>query len=103
MKLKWSPARLALVGMVVGLICLELGLRAYGFGKPLLYEATSYGYRVKPSQHLMRFGNELSYNRQGMRSPEITAQPAPGVLRVLCIGDSITFGDRKSTRLNSSH
>ena len=83
---------LLLAAVLIILFSLELALRAYGFGKPLLYEATPYGYRVKPDQHLQRFGNRLDYNREGMRSSEISARPTQGVLRVLCIGDSITFG-----------
>jgi lysophospholipase L1-like esterase len=70
----------------------ELACRSRGLHAPLLYERTGYGYRVKPGQQLRRFGNRLAYNRFGMRSDEIADVPAPGVVRVLCIGDSVTYG-----------
>ncbi len=39
---------------------------------------------------------ELAYtariNSLGLRGPETTLEPAPGVFRVLCLGDSTTFG-----------
>lgn len=81
------------VAMFAGLLlALELAARWAGLGKPLLYEKTAYGYRVVPGQTLERFGHRLSYNDYGMRSESVAARPDPGVLRVLCVGDSITFG-----------
>jgi len=74
------------------LAVIEIGARLCGLGKPLLYEKTSYGYRVQPDQSLKRFGRRVSYNAFGMRSEPATPRPAAGVLRVLCVGDSITFG-----------
>ena len=39
---------------------------------------------------------ELAYtariNSLGLRGPETTVEPAPGVFRILCLGDSTTFG-----------
>lgn len=83
---------IALGAVIAFAVALELGARLCGLGRPLLYEKTSYGYRVLPNQHLKRFGNRVSYNVYGMRSEPATPRPAAGVLRVLCIGDSITFG-----------
>lgn len=80
------------------LVVAEIAARGYGLGSPLLYEKTGYGYRVKPDQSLSRFGNRLSYNRQGLRSEPMTDVPAPGKLRILCIGDSITFGGAETTQ-----
>lgn len=81
------------LGVALGLIvAVEIGARLCGLGRPLLYEKTSYGYRVLPDQSLKRFGNRVSYNAYGMRSEAATPRPAAGVLRVLCVGDSITFG-----------
>lgn len=74
------------------LVALEAGARLVGLGRPLLYEKTSYGYRVVPGQQLNRFGKRVAYNEWGMRSEPVSARPEPGVLRVLCVGDSITFG-----------
>jgi GDSL-like Lipase/Acylhydrolase family len=70
----------------------EAVARYYGLHRPLLYEKTGYGYRVQPDQHLRRFGNTVSYNSFGLRSEAVDPDPKPDVLRVLCIGDSITNG-----------
>lgn len=83
---------LAAAALAGALVAAELLARALGLGHPLLYEKTDYGYRVAPDQTLVRFGHRVSYNAYGMRSEAITPLPATGVLRVLCIGDSITFG-----------
>jgi len=84
-------ARKWLFIVIIGLVAAEVALRVYGFGQPLLYEKTKYGYRVKPSQDIKRFGNRLYYNRQGLRSGEIDGASGPQ-RRVLCLGDSITYG-----------
>ena len=66
---------------------------AFGLGNPPLYESSSdYGYRALPNQNLRRFGNRIFYNAEGLRSEPITTKPAPGTIRVLCVGDSITYG-----------
>lgn len=83
---------LALTALVVLVAAAEFVARASGLGRPLLYEKTDYGYRVVPAQDLRRFGHRVSYNAYGMRSEPITPLPAAAVTRILCIGDSITFG-----------
>ena len=80
-------------GAVLGLlVAVELGARLCGLGRPLLYEKTAYGYRVAPGQMVKRFGHRASYNAYGMRSEPISAMPASSTVRILCVGDSITFG-----------
>ena len=74
------------------LVVAEIACRAYGLHTPVLYEATPYGYRVRPNQDLRRFGNRVFYNAQGLRSEPAEPMPSAGVERVLCIGDSVTFG-----------
>lgn len=76
------------------LVSAELVARyTIGLGSPPLYESSpDYGYRALPNQDLRRFGNRIFYNAQGLRSETIADKPAPGTIRVLCIGDSITFG-----------
>jgi lysophospholipase L1-like esterase len=78
--------------VVAVLAASELLCRVCGLHRPVLYETTVYGYRVQPNQDLRRFGNRVFYNAFGMRSESTTALPADGVLRVLCIGDSIANG-----------
>jgi lysophospholipase L1-like esterase len=74
------------------LIAVEGVARWFGLHTPVLYERTSYGYRVKPSQDIRRFGNRVFYNSYGLRSEPMSPSPAPGVMRILCLGDSITNG-----------
>lgn len=45
------------------------------------------GYRGRITNHV-EFDHEVLVNSHGMRGPE----PAPAALRVLCLGDSFTFG-----------
>lgn len=88
-KIKW----LFITGVLL-LGATEISARyVLGLGDPPLYEASPiYGYRAKPNQDVRRFGNRIFYNAQGLRSEPIATLPKPGTIRVLCIGDSITFG-----------
>jgi len=76
------------------LALLELVLRlGLGFGKPLLMQADAKaGYLYQANQEAKRFGKRTHINAFHQRSEETTALPAPGVRRILCLGDSVTFG-----------
>lgn len=74
------------------LIVAELVGRAVGLHEPIVFERTHYGYRAVPGQSLNRFGNRIDYDARGLRSEPTPARPGPGVLRVLCLGDSVTNG-----------
>jgi lysophospholipase L1-like esterase len=87
----------SLIGtLVVLLIVVELVGRRIGLHTPVLYEATAYGYRVAPNQDIRRFGNRVFYNAQGLRSEPSTAKASVGTTRILCIGDSVTYGGTQS-------
>ncbi|MBW4466386.1 MAG: SGNH/GDSL hydrolase family protein [Pegethrix bostrychoides GSE-TBD4-15B] len=80
-------------GIIAVLVGLELVLRLFGFGKPLLYQADSQiGYLIAPNQQTCRFGKQIAINRHSMRSPEIAAARPDQTLRVLMLGDSILNG-----------
>lgn len=83
--------RLALAALLAALAC-EIAARAYGLHQPVIYEATDYGYRVAPNQDARRFGHGIHYNAQGLRNDAVAAMAPAGVLRVLCLGDSVTNG-----------
>jgi hypothetical protein len=72
----------------------ELVARAFGLGDPpLLVDDPLAEYRYAPSTSYRRFGNEISYNRWSMRSPDFPARKAfAGEQRVLVIGDSVVNG-----------
>jgi lysophospholipase L1-like esterase len=74
------------------LVLAELAARAAGFHRPLLYERTEYGYQPVAGQRVRLFSNHTWYNRWGARGDELADRPDDGVLRILCVGDSITNG-----------
>ena len=83
------------IGVIVGVfVAVELLLRlVFGLGNPALFEKSpEYGYRFKPSQNIRRFGNRIYFNDKGLRSEEIDKLADVGTIRILCIGDSITYG-----------
>lgn len=92
-----------LIGLATTFIITEILLRVVlGLGNPPIFEKSEhYGYRFKPSQDIYRFGKRIYFNSEGLRSEEINEKPAEGVMRILCIGDSITYGgwftDQKDT------
>lgn len=79
---------------MAGLLVVELVLRVgVGLGDPPLYEShPSIEYVMKPGVY-QRFGNTVTVNSFGMRSPESAVLPLPeGARRILVIGDSIVNG-----------
>jgi lysophospholipase L1-like esterase len=56
------------------------------------YDATRWH---RPKAHLRAFTHAAPVwtNSRGLRNEEVAARPSPGVLRILCIGDSLTFGN----------
>jgi hypothetical protein len=64
-----------------------------GLGDPVLVAPdAACGYITKPNQRIFRFFVHTRINRFGMRSEEISRGRPPGVVRVLFVGDSITYG-----------
>lgn len=82
-------AAVGTLGLAAELLCRF----ALGLGSPPLYRADPLlEYQFQPNQELRRFGNRISINAFGMRAGPLTAQPAPGVRRVLIFGDSVLWG-----------
>ena len=83
-----------IISLAVLLILTELVARfIFGLGNPPLFEASlDYGYRFIPHQEIRRFGNRVFFNAQGLRNEPIAPKPTGGTVRILCIGDSITYG-----------
>lgn len=91
-------AALVLGGLLVALIALEFGLRAAGWGrKASRYLDPEVGVRFYGNQRhdgLGRGGPRVAFsvNQEGLRGPWYDGPKPPDVLRVLCLGDSFTFG-----------
>lgn len=51
------------------------------------------GHRLAPGQQSYTHSFPVVTNSYGMRDREFLAVPATGVVRILCLGDSLTFGD----------
>jgi lysophospholipase L1-like esterase len=69
--------------------------RLNGFPRRL-YVATddpSPAYRLRPGIETTVRGIAVRVNELGLRGPEVSAVPTPGVRRVLALGDSATFGE----------
>src|SRR5215470_15025959 len=76
----WKMRMLVIASVAVLLLVAELLARSAGLHTPVLYQRTSYGYRVAPDQSLDRFGKAVAYNAQGLRSAPL-AVPAEGEVR----------------------
>jgi hypothetical protein len=72
----------------------ELSLRfVLGLGNPVLVTPdAACGYILTPNQNIERFFCRTRTNRYGMRSDPVQEHPAPGTLRLLFLGDSVTYG-----------
>ena len=88
-----SRGRLVAITAIGGLVILELLLRLAGFGDPLLLQKDAeIGYLYQPNQHMERLGHMVAINAYHQRSGLVALHPAPGTIRILFLGDSVTFG-----------
>lgn len=85
---------LLVLAVVVGLsLILEVGLRLFGFGNPLIYITDpEIGYLLAPNQRTKRLGNRIVINEYSMRSQSIARSRPNSTLRVLLLGDSVANG-----------
>ena len=89
--------RYSIAGLLLGSLCL-LGVEMFarqrlGLGAPPLYVADLFTeYRLKPDQHLKRFGDRIEVNAYSMRSSPFDLKRLPGTRRVLVFGDSVVWG-----------
>lgn len=75
----------------------EIGLRVFGFGRPILFvQDPDVGYYPKPSQTAKYPGRVVSINNHGMRAPDIGPETPAGRIRILMIGDSTLAGTKVS-------
>jgi len=82
----------AIVGML-SLALLEVALRVLGVTNPVLYERDpDVGYRLKPDQRVGYLFNNIAINAYGVRDPRPLDTRGQGTQRVVCLGDSVTWG-----------
>jgi len=80
--------------LVLVVLISEAVLRfAVGLGNPILIQPDpACGYILKPDQDVFRFFVHTRTNHYGMRSDEVPPVRNAGTLRILFVGDSITYG-----------
>ena len=100
-RFRWVGILLMLgLSAAVALLVGEIACRYLKLGDIILYERGLYvesedpdlAYELKPGYDGTSYGSEVAVNSMGFRGPECTAEPPPGVFRVVCVGDSFTFG-----------
>lgn len=78
---------------VVALAIIEVFLRLLGWGQLVEYSPNDqWGYLMKPSQTVYSYGHPVQINKYGLRGPEIEQNKKEGVVRIVFLGDSITYG-----------
>ncbi len=95
----WSRALTGLLALLLTLALLELGLRVFWIKQLVLGQGIHhphFHHRLKPFETQRFAGPEFDVttrtNRYGLRGPDPVLPKPPGVVRVLMLGDSFTFG-----------
>ena len=89
-----------LLASVVSILVIELVVRVFWphrIRTPFALDDPRFLYRNEPEMagyHTApgEFAYSFTVNSFGFRGQEVAAKPSPGVLRVLCVGDSFTWG-----------
>ncbi len=108
MRRRLANAALALASTLVALLLCELALRLTGDALILSHERFSFrwmvydpvlSWRNVPGSWTKKYyagaavrSERLTINAQGFRGGEITSPKPAGVTRIVCLGDSVTFG-----------
>ena len=92
-----GPARFLTICLLV--IAVLLGITegvlrfVFGLGNPVLIAPDSAcEYTLKPNQRVHRFFVNTRTNRYGMRSDDVPPSRDPNRLRIMFLGDSLTYG-----------
>ena len=91
---KWRLHILAtLVSLCIFFVLFELGLRILHIGQVVEYVTDArWGYLMKPSQDVSTYGHSVHINSVGLRGPELAEEKPANRMRILFVGDSVTFG-----------
>ena len=90
-------ALLIFVFGIAPLLLLEIALRPFlppTVAKTTIFERDpDLGWRHRPGAEDMWDGQLVRINAKGLRGPDIPYERRPGTMRMLFVGDSVTFGD----------
>ena len=90
----WGKILLALVGLIMALILVEVGLRLLGIEYPNFYDYDPHlGNKLRPGvkgRWLTEGGGYVSINSDGLRDREHDISKPPNTLRIAVLGDSFT-------------
>lgn len=89
-----------LVGSLIIMVVALEGILATFIPKPIVWKDPQeayvsdpvMGYKLVPLQTAYTHSFSVVTNSQGFRGREISLTPSPGTVRILCLGDSLTFG-----------
>ena len=81
---------LLITSVIIMLSIIEVSLRIYGLGKPIIYEKSLlWGYSPLPNQKSKRLENAtVSINEDGLR----TSKKFINANKIIFYGDSVTYG-----------
>ena len=86
-------AALVAVSLLAGLLVCEAGVRIAGVGGMIAYQPDpTWGYTMRPEQRVYVYGHPVDVNSLGFRGPELSAAKSPGSVRIVFLGDSVTYG-----------
>ena len=84
---------LVMSSIFFSLVVIEVCARVLGWSQMVEFAPNEkWGYLMKPSQSVFSYGHPININSHGLRGHEIKKHKVKGSLRVLFVGDSVTYG-----------
>ncbi len=89
----WAKAALTFGTVLFGLLLTELALRMLGWAQAMEFRSNpNWGYLMRPSQQVSSYGHAIQINSLGLRGPDVTPIKPSRTIRILFVGDSVTYG-----------
>lgn len=105
----WPNLLVTIFGLILACVLLEGVVRLFELSKTLrsyqnsetlryrqiirwLSDDAAYPYDLAPGREVVVKGNRFRINHEGLRDREFARNKPTGVLRIACLGDSVTFG-----------